>query len=240
MSTRNKEPSVLLKQVQKAANTITLGQVQIQNPTSNEQGYYPSRNEIDSSKNLSQIQEQENNLKVQQKELAVLKETYELEYNRRIESEKLTLKRLHDQQLSLLESQFKAKMNTLNSCIAEFDRSLKDLNSSIEKISVKVIDSILEKMVFSLSGHEKFIIDVIKKAVYQHNLGNEFILKTPAVDFDMVKNIIEDACLEAYKITIEKDSSLISGQLIVELNNSAIDIGFSQQVNNVRQLLNDE
>jgi len=236
MSTRNKESSVLLKQIQKAANTITLGQVPADNQISSKQVNHPLRKEIDSSKNLSQVQEQENNFRVQ--ELAALKERYELEYKRTIESEKLRLKRLHDQQLSLLESQFKAKVNTLNSCIAEFDRNLKDLNASMEKISVKVIDSILEKMVFSLSGHEKFIVDIIKKAVHQHNLNEGFLLKAPPTDFDMIKNVIED--LEAYKITLEKDSSLASGQLIVELNNSVIDIGFSQQVNNARQLLNDE
>jgi hypothetical protein len=54
----------------------------------------------------------------------------------------------------------------------------------------------------------------------------------------MVKNMIAD--MESYKISIEKDSSLVSGQLIVELNNSVIDIGFSQQINNARRLLNDE
>lgn len=236
MSTKNKESSVLLKQVQKVGNTITLGQVPADNQAFNKQGNQLSRNEIDSSKNLFQVKEQKNNFRVQ--EFTELKETYELEYKRAIESEKLRLKRLHDQQLSLLESQFKAKMNTLNSCIAEFDRNLKDLNVSMEKISVKVIDTILEKIVFSLSGHEKFIVDIIKKAAHQHNLNDGFLLKVPPCDFDMIKNVIED--LESYKITIEKDSSLASGQLIVELNNSVIDIGFSQQINNARQLLNDE
>ncbi|MHA3061120.1 FliH/SctL family protein [Acinetobacter sp. ANC 4636] len=236
MSTKNKESSVLLKQVQKVGNTITLGQVPPDNQAFNKQGNQPSRNDIDLSKNLSQVKERKNNFRVQ--ELAELKETYELEYKRAIESEKLRLKRLHDQQLSLLESQFKAKVNTLNSCIAEFDRNLKDLNVSMEKISVKIIDNILEKMVFSLSGHEKFIVDIIKKAAHQHNLNDGFLLKVPTCDFDMIKNVIED--LESYKITIEKDSSLASGQIIVELNNSFIDIGFSQQINNARQLLNDK
>ncbi|KKW81782.1 hypothetical protein AAV96_02685 [Acinetobacter sp. AG1] len=236
MSTRNKEPSVLLKQVQKAVNTITLGQVPAENPTLNKQGNQPTSHEMDLSKNLFQVQEQENNSRVQ--ELAELKQSYELEYKKAIESEKLRLKKLHDQQLLLLENQFKTKVNTLNSCIAEFDRNLKELNASMEKISVKVIDSILEKMVFSLSGHEKFIVDIIKKAVHQHNLNEGFLLKVPSTDFDMIKNVIAD--MESYKISIEKDSSLVSGQLIVELNNSVIDIGFSQQINNARRLLNDE
>ncbi|MBC9229246.1 hypothetical protein HI850_007885 [bacterium SPL81] len=236
MDTKNKESSVLIKQVQKAVNTITLGHVPAENPTLNKQGNQHASHEMGLSKNLSQVQEQKNNSQVQ--ELAELKESYELEYKKAIESEKLRLKKLHDQQLLLLENQFKTKVNMLNSCIAEFDRNLKELNTSMEKISVKVIDSILEKMVFSLSGHEKFIVDIIKKAVQQHNLNEGFLLKVPPTDFDMIKNVIED--LESFKISIEKDSSLVSGQLIVELNNSVIDIGFRQQINNARRLLNDE
>jgi len=236
MDTKNKASSVLLKQVQKAVNTITLGQTPTENPTLNKQVDHSLSHEINSSKNLCQVQEQEKNSQVQ--ELAELKKNYELEYKKTIESEKLRLKKLHDQQLSLLEGQFKAKVNTLNNCVAEFDRNLKHLNSSMEKISVKVIDSILEKMVFSLSGHEKFIVDIIKKAVQQHNLNEGFLLKVPPTDFDMIKNVMED--LESFKISIEKDSSLVSGQLIVELNNSVLDIGFRQQINNARQLLNDE
>lgn len=232
MSTINKEPSVLLKQVQKAVNTITLGQAPAEIQALNKQENQSTRHEVDSY----HVQEQENNFRVQ--ELAELKESYELEYKKAIESERLRLKKLHDQQLLLLENQFKTKVNTLNNCIAEFDRNLKELNASMEKISVKVIDSILAKMVFSLSGHEKFIVDLIKKAVHQHNLNEGFLLKVPSTDFDMIKNVIAD--MESYKISIEKDNSLVSGQLIVELNNSVIDIGFSQQINNARRLLNDE
>lgn len=237
MSTKNKASSGLLKVVHKSADTVTLGQKSTEHLLLKPEQASALSNTLHIQDNLYEKNQKDN---LVEKEIAYLKEQYDLEYKKSLEAEKLKLKRLHDQQLVLLENRFKEKIDTLNNCIAEFDRNLKKLNASIEKISINVIDTILEKMVFSLSGHEQFIIELIKKAVYQHRLDQGFILKVSLTDFDMIKRIInENDALSLYSIQITKDSSLNTGQLLIELNRSIIDISFSQQVNNVRQLLND-
>lgn len=237
MSTKNKESSGLLRAVRKSTDTVTLGGESAELLLSERVQPNILMNTIDVQENLSKENKKDNLI---EKERAYLREQYDLEYKKSLEAEKLKLKRLHDQQLVLLENHFKEKIDTLNNCIVEFDQNLKKLNTSIEKISIKVIDSILEKMVFSLSGHEQFIIDLIKKAVYQHRLDQGFILKVSLTDFDMIKRIIEESdALSIYSIQVSKESSLNTGQLLIELKSSMIDISFSQQVNNVRQLLND-
>lgn len=237
MSVKNKNSSVLLRKVVKSEDVVTLGQVKTENNILNQEELFASKNTIDSSGQLFLKNQQENILRAQ--ELVDSKAKYEVEYKKAIEIEKLRLKKLHDQQLGLLENQFKSKINSLNNCITEFKESLKDLNSSVERISVEVIDSILEKIVFNLSGHENFIVEIIKKAIYQHNLDDGFTLKVSLHDFEMMSKIIEENnTLEPYKILLAKDSSLKNGQFVVDLNNSMIDIGFNQQITKARQLLN--
>lgn len=237
MSTKNKESSGLLRAVNTSSDTITLGGHSAEDRLTEQVQPTIFTDSANTQENLSKKSKKDNLL---EREREYLREQYDLEYKKTIEAEKLKLKRLHDQQLALLENRFKEKIDTLNNCIVEFDQSLKKLNTSIEKISIKVIDSILEKMVFSLSGHEQFIIELIKKAVYQHRLDQGFILKVSLTDFDLIQRIIvESDVLNDYSIQVSKDSSLNAGQFLVELNNSIIDISFSQQVNNVRHLLNE-
>lgn len=237
MSMKSKESSGLLRVVHKSADAVTLGGKPVERMLAERVQPTTLINTTHIQENLSKENEKEDLL---EKKVAYLREQYDLEYKKSIEAEKLKLKRLHDQQLALLENRFKEKIDALNSCIAEFDQNLKKINISIEKISIKVIDSILDKMVFSLSGHEQFIIDLIKKAVYQHRLDQGFILKVSLTDFDFIKRVIDESdALSDYSIQVAKDSSLNTGQILVELNSSIIDISFSQQVSNIRQLLND-
>ncbi|USA45386.1 FliH/SctL family protein [Acinetobacter sp. C26M] len=237
MSMKNKESSGLLRAIHKSADTVTLGYVSAENILSEQEQSSTLLNTDHVQENLSKESKKDSLI---EKDVAYLREQYELEYKKSLEVEKLKLKRLHDQQLELLENRFKEKIDTLNNCITEFDRSLKKINTSIEKISIKVIDSILEKMVFSLSGHEQVIIELIKKAIYQHRLDQGFTLKVSLTDFDMIKRIVdENDVLNDYSVQVSKDSSLNVGQVLIELNSSIVDISFSQQINSVRQLLND-
>ncbi|ENW91568.1 FliH/SctL family protein [Acinetobacter dispersus] len=237
MSTKNKESSGLLRVVHKSADTVTLGNASAEHILSEQEQPSTLLNTGYVEENLSKESKKDNLI---EKDVADLREKYELEYKKSLEAEKQKLKRLHDQQLALLENRFKEKIDTLNNCIVEFDQSLKKINTSLEKISIKVIDNILEKMVFSLSGHEQFIIDLIKKAIYQHRLDQGFTLKVSLKDFDMIKRIVDESdTLSDYSVQVSKDSSLIIGQVFIELNSSLIDISFSQQINSVRQLLND-
>ncbi|MDR7016422.1 FliH/SctL family protein [Acinetobacter sp. 3657] len=234
---KNKDSSVLLRSINKSEEVVTLGSRHKGDGVSNQEQFCLEEIKdlpVDTPQDISQ----HDMLRAQ--ELADVKEKYRLEYVTKLEAEKLKLKRFNDQQLLVLENKYKEKINILNNCILEFDRNLKNLNSSIEKISIKVIDSILEKIVFSLLGNEELIINIVRKTILQHRLDQGFVMKVGLTDFEMIKKIIDESeVLKSYAIVVTEDRSLNVGQVVVELNATSIDIGLGQQIKKVRQLLND-
>ncbi len=95
-------------------------------------------------------------------------------------------------------------------------------------------------MTIDLAKHEEFIANIIKKALLDYNLEEGLTLKVNMHDYEMIKKIIsENNFLANYNIGIEKDNSLISGQYLIDLKESMLDIGVEQQFDKVRQLLNE-
>lgn len=177
---------------------------------------------------------------LREKELSILKEQYAKEFKKVVELEKARLKDIHEKKILLLESQFKTKIDSLTSCIAEFRKKKETLNSSLELIAIKTIEEILKKMTIDLAKHEEFIAEIIKKALLDSNLEEGFTLKVNMHDYEMIKKIIsENNSLANYTIAVEKDNSLISGQYLIDLKESMLDIGVVQQFDKVRQLLNE-
>lgn len=234
MSTDNKGSSARLREVLKSDKAVTLGATVKKNLTQKEPLPHVNAKIVELEKN------KELDKSLIEKELSILKEQYANEYKKIVELEKARLKDIHDKKILLLENQFKSKIDSLTTCIIEFNKKTEVLSSSLELIAIKTIEEILKKITSDLAGHEEFVAEIIKKALIQYNVEEGFILKVNLNDYPMIKKIIyENDYLRDYKILIEKDSSLISGQYIIDLKDSIVDIGVVQQIGKVRQLLNE-
>ncbi|HDI2821236.1 TPA: hypothetical protein PKT66_003242 [Acinetobacter baumannii] len=229
----NHDVSSRLREVLKSDKKVTLGAMVDKVSAQKE-----IKQNVEMKNDVSSKKESGDDLR--EKELSILKEQYANEFKKVVELEKARLKDIYEKKIQLLEGQFKSKIDSLTSCIAEFRKKTESLNSSLELIAIKTIEEILKKMTIDLAKHEEFIADIIKKALLDYNREEGLTLKVNIHDYEMIKKIIsENNLLANYNIVIEKDNSLISGQYLIDLKESMLDIGVVQQFDKVRQLLNE-
>lgn len=229
----NHDVSSRLREVLKSDKKVTLGAI-VEKVIAQKE----IKQNVEMKNDVPSKKESENDLR--EKELFILKEQYAKEFKKVVELEKARLKDIHEKKILLLESQFQTKIDSLTSCIAEFRKKNENLNSSLELIAIKTIEEILKKMTIDLAKHEEFIAEIIKKALLDYNLEEGFTLKVNMHDYEMIKKIIsENNSLANYTIVVEKDNSLISGQYLIDLKESMLDVGIVQQFDKVRQLLNE-